>query len=763
MAIYDGYKLSNSTTIPQFEGSAGDDFIKVGQYKQGIYDQAQSSGIKLGGEADEVNSILPQDQPLVEKLRQETQGQLKDIGTRGDWENAMPEIQALGQHFANRSKEIMAPQQALSEYRNKILTEKEKNLTPDQQQGLLAMSVSGYQGLKQNAKGQLIGQFNGITPAKNIDVNEWIDKRLKDVVASKQGDSYEFSKEGDMWITKNGVKTEKIDPKRLQTILQAAQANDPEYSAFKDMQGKIAGFHAASITNPDLLPDKLSDGSPNTLKSDALTASKKYGLPFNRAYSLVVQQTTQDHIDHAVSTYGINKYMENNRTTEHELKTNEFTLKRYDTGAVGPFVVQGPDSKLTNDEKNYDKVVSANQTAAETIQSTQGEINKLQKDLQGNLSPSTKTQKQADLTNAQNRLTGLQSQKNRSEDILNYSKMLTAQNMGYQDYDDFLKKNSKGLDNAISKVYPNGIMTSKGRQVSKQELIEAAADNRIEANLVTGAASTGGGGAPYQTGTTITLKDGTKVPITGLKATQLTNEIGDAFQGSAKNVRTFNDNLKTQHENNVKDFAIQSSNVQIPEDQRKELTVMLKGVKDGIRFSNPGEIASTSAPDNFHVVSLGTAGVGSETKLQVEELDKDGKPTGKYYDATLPNSNISEQMARHMGDSKSPESKQIADYISSGSGARQIMQSIPGNTIPVGKIKNPTDTESDPIDVSIKIIRDPKDKTISYNLVDDGGGILKHTNLVQEAGYWMDEIQGKDTYSNGRKKLRIDRGHTTTQ
>lgn len=754
MGLYDNYRLANSTEIPRFVGSAGEEFVKVGQYKQGLYDTAIGQGADLNEGANELDTTLAPDKQLTDELRNTVQGKIRELSTKGDWENSLPELRTLGQQFANRSKEIMAPQQQAAAYKAS-LGEKDKNLTPEQQNALYAMSVAGYQGLTKNARGQYQGTFSGVTPAKNIDVNEKIDKWLKDTAIAKGGNEYEFTSDGDMWITKEGVKIERVSKDKLGAILQSAQKNDTEYQSFKNMQGKIAGFTGAQgIRSIDQIE------SP-TMKQDTQSIMQAYGIPLQQAYGLVAERAKHAEIDNASATYGLNKYTLDNKWTTHDIKTNEFSLKDHlpETGAGGPYVFQGPDSKLTNDEKDYGKLQKTATDTRNNISLVQSEVGKLTKDLQGTLSPATRAQKQSDLTNAQNRLNSLQTQVNRAEDITNYSKMVTAQGMGYKDYEDFYEKNKGKLGKAIEKTYPNGIMTASGRLITKEELTEAAASDRIKADYIP--LTTGNGVTNALRGSSVTLKDGTIVPITGIKGQDLYNNITHSLNTDSKNVAAFNSKLKDQHAANVKDFAIQSANIQVPENDRQELTTIMKGMKDGIRFSEPGQLQPVSAPDNFRVVSAGVTGTGSDAKLQIEELDKDGKTTGKYYDAVFPNSNVAERLARQYGASKSPEARQIADMLSHGSGARQLMSGIPGMTIKAGAVKSPASNEADPIQASIKIIRH-LDKTISYELVDDSGNRLREpTDNVGEAGAWLDAIQQKQTYSNGQK-LIIDKGRTKT-
>lgn len=758
MSIYDGYRLANSTAIPTFQGSAGDDFVKVGMYKQGQYDVAQQGLIKQAGDADAIQSTLNPE--AAQELRQDVQGKISAISKNGDLENALPQVQALGQHFANRAREIEAPDRQLSAYRES-LENKDLNLTPDQKQGLLSMSVAGYKKVSKNAQGQYQGSFSGVAPAKNIDVNEWVDKRLKDIAVSKQGDSYERDSQDGMWIVKNGHRVEYLGKEQINNVLKNAAANDPEYQAFKNMQGAIAGHHASQV-NPWTLPDKLEDGSPNTLKSDATVAAAKYGVSFNAAYKAVVEQTTKDHIDAAVSGYGVGKYARKNIETENSKTANPYTLKDWDTkddGSSGLLVVQGPDSKLTNDEKDFEKLSQNNRDAADNLTGLRNSANKLQNDLNNkNLSAATRTQKQSDLQNIQGRIDGAQQQFNRAQDIMNYSKDQTARKWGYDDYADLLKKKSVGLDKVVSQIYPSGVVSSSGRKISKDELVAAAADNRIRPITQSNSGGVGGGGTSV-TGSKVTLKDGTTVEIPGGSGAALNNAVEKSLQNESKDISNFNDDVNKSHAENVKDFATQSTSISLPESFAKTATELIKVNKDGVKFSKPGQISSTTAPDNFRILAAGTAGTGGDTKLQAEELDKDGKPTGNTFDVTLTNSNIAEKLSRQMGASKEPESRQIADMLSSGSGARKLMSQIPGNSVSVGKVKSGDEV----MDAEIKITRHT-DKSISYDLVDSKTGkVLKSTNTIQEAGSWVDDIQGKETYANGKKTLVIDKGRTKDQ
>lgn len=755
MGLYDNYRLSNSTSIPQYQGSAGDAFVKVGEYKQGLYDTNLSASNTINGQADEVSSNLPQDQSAVEELRNTTQGRIKELVKRGDWENSGPEIQQLGQNFANRQREILAPQQQYQEYR-KGLDEKDLNLTPEQKQGLLGMSLAGYQGLKKNGRGQYVGSFSGAAPAKNIDVNKKVDEWVKDAVAQKWGSETETLSSGDggMWIVKNGEKVEKLEPDRIAAIVNNAAANDTDYQSYKNMESKLAGFRGLSVTSSDDVPD-------GPLKSNAIYLHDMKGIPFNQAYSVIAGEAAHSMIDSHALQYAIQKYTKNDKFTEQGLKDNPYELQKQkhamEQTTIPPFISQGPDSKLTDDEKNYKKLSSNVVDSKGQLTDIQGSISHIDQQLQNKtLAPSTRTQLEAEKNTLQSQLNGVQSKVNRSEEIMGYSKDRTAQSMGYNDYDDFLKRNTPGLKRAIGTVFPTGISTVQGKKLSVDELSEAAADNRIQANIV---APSGPGGTAQLTGSTITLKDGTKVSLSNQqKGNQLWDQVAKVLQSGSSKINQFNKKLEDTHESNVKDFSVQSSNISLNDNDRKELAAHIKSNMDGVRFSKPGQLESVKAPDDIRVYTVGTNGLGTDVKVRAEGLDKDGKGTGDYYDVTMPNSNIGDIISSKLGESSDPSSRMAADMLQANSGARQLFNTIPGNKIHVGQIQVPgsKSDDADGIDVSVKVTRS-RDGSISYNLIqEDNGKILKSTGSAGVAGSWIDNLQSKGTYSNGQKQSDLN-------
>ncbi len=749
MGLYDNYRLSNSSAIPQYEGSAGDDFIKVGQYKQGLYDTNSQTGAALDDQAGNVSSMFQQDQGAVEELRNNTHTKISEIAARGDWENALPEVQAIGRNFANRQREITAPQQQFQEYKES-LSNKDLNLTPEQKQGLLEQSRSGYQGLQKDARGRYVGGFSGVTPAKNIDVNKKVDEWMKDAVSHKYGQEAETlsADDGGMWIVKNGIKVDKMTPDQVKGIVGHAAANDTEYTAFKNMEAGINGHYARQVYDVD------SIDNPDT-KARVWKLVHDHGMNVGQAYQAVTKTDTHDTIDSNAMKYALNKYVKNDVFTNNGIKDNPYELQNQkhamETSPITPFITQGPDSKLTDDEKDYSKLSKKTSDVKSNLSDVNNSIAAINKKLASNPTAAVRTQLESERNALTSQQQGLQQQSNRATEIMDYSKDRTAQSMGYDDYDTFLQRGTGKLRTNIQRVFPSGFTSSTGRKVSVDDLVEAATNDRVKTTYTTTTA--GGSTVQSPTGAEIQLKDGSTIKLSG---TQKGFALNDAVANRDAGISKFNSKLSDTHEQNVKDFAVQGSNISLNEGDRKDITAHIKGNMDGVRFSNPGQLDAVKPPSNFEVYTISTNGLGNDSKVRVQELDDSNKPTGKFYDVTLSNSNIGEVLSRKLAESNAPESRLAADVLSPNSGARQLFSTIPGNKIYVGKIQVSGSDDADPVDASIKVTRN-RDKSISYNLINDSSGeILKSTNSAATAGSWMDNVQGKDTYSNGRKQSPYD-------
>lgn len=332
-SLYDAYKLENSRAIPLYQGSTAPEALQVAQYNQGLYDTAQAGAFSINNGLQGVTS-LPQDKAAVDELRSSVQGKLSQFAKAKDYENMVPQVQQLGVEFSNRFRELQAPIQQRAEYQ-KELENKDYNLTAEQKNGLLAMSDAEYTGLKKDEYGRLTGKYLGTAYDKNIDLNKWVDDRIKDITVQKGGS--EIANDNGIWKIKKGNEWEKLDGDTIETVLRTSMANSADYLGYRSMMGNIAGFKSRHIplsAIPDTVVAKDSQGKaievPNPIKGQIKDAITKYGLSEKEAISYITKHTTEQDIESNAINYARTKYQVNNLKTNSESGIGEFQIKDYE-------------------------------------------------------------------------------------------------------------------------------------------------------------------------------------------------------------------------------------------------------------------------------------------------------------------------------------------------------------------------------------------------------------------------------------------------
>jgi hypothetical protein len=331
-SLYDAYRLENSRTIPLYVGSAAPEALQVGQYMQGLYDQAQSGAFGIDNGLQSITS-LPKDKALADNLRTTVQGKLSEMSKRGDYENMLPDVQRLASDFSNRYRELRAPMEQRDAF-IKGLDEKEYNLTDDQKRGLIQMSDAGYSGLQRDEYGRLTGKYAGTGYDKNMDINKWVDDRMKDIAIQKGGS--EIANDNGEWKIKRGTKWEKLDPGTIENTLRSAMSNDAGYLGYRGMMGRIAGYRSGQIDIdqlPDMVNQQTPDGKivqvPNPVKKQIQDLAKAQGTSTSAAAQLLGQRTTEQGIESNALNYAKTKYAMNNVTTESSTGIGDFQTARY--------------------------------------------------------------------------------------------------------------------------------------------------------------------------------------------------------------------------------------------------------------------------------------------------------------------------------------------------------------------------------------------------------------------------------------------------
>lgn len=756
MSLYDRYQQSNSTIIPQYEGSNGEDFVKVGEYRQGQYDTAREAGNEIGDASGNLNvsgSGLAGVDAAADDLRSEVSGKIQQLTDKGDWENAIPDVKALGRHFANRSAEIMTPINALATYK-KGLDEKELNLTPDQKAGLVGISVDAYNksgGLQKNPRGQYQGTSIGVAAAKNIDVNKKVDEWMKDFATHKGGTDIERDPaDGALWIVKNGVKTEKLSPDEIKAHIATAAKNDNEFQAYQQQEGALAGYKFKGVD-----PSQLQDG---VFKQTAMGVQQKYpGLKFSDA----LNKDRQSEVLGNAMAYAL-KYKKDDRFTERAIKMDEWTKyldekadrlakTKADYESMSPFMGQGANTKMNLGQPDYDKAISGTAGTQGNIKQNEDNIATMRKQLgDPKLDPAARTQLETNIAAATNENTVLQDGLNKANKVQTQAQIDAAQAMHYKDYNDFVQNGTKPIDKLISDNMGDRFShfnTTGGRVVTRQDIKEAIATGRAKVTHFDPVNSYGLPGGTIQkasvSGVQITLKDGTQLTVPNDKGGEkLGNAIEQMQSDNSSTLAQFNKKVKAAYTDNVSNLSIQSTDVDIPSaPMREALTRQLRSHTDGTIYTMPGQISPEKAPDNFRVVGISTAG-GNGTRTKIEALDTDGKPfsPAKYMDAITTNDNYSENVGRILATSEAPEAQMGASLFTKGSPAQQIQQMSPGETIPVptgttGSVRENAINGVKSLNISMN--KDPKSGKLVYNLIEPDGHIKDTKSTAAEAALWI--------------------------
>lgn len=709
---------------------------------QQLYDAGQQGATDISGNLDNLSS-LPWHQDAVNEVRRQVSSKLDEYAKRRDYENLVPDITSLGRWYSNRANELMAPVKQRQDY-IKQLDEfnkgKEGELNSYQKQALLSIADEQARsaGSPKDAFGRYNLKYSGIEPDKNIDVNAKVDKLLKEVAIQKGGSEFVSGTDGD-WLVKNGVKYEKLAPGTIERIVQDGLSNDQEYQSYRAMQGKIdAHMNTRMIVSPSQLPDQVG-GKPNIIKQQALELSAKQGIPFKEALQHIIGTATQNQIDNLAMDYARTKYTTDNRWTTQDYNANPFSLKTYADNT--PYMAQGANIQTTNDEQDYGKV----QNTIKDLGTRTNDIDKNIRYLQGKLNdptlaPAVRTQYQAELDNLSNQKTGISAQMGRATQLSDYSKLKTAQKMGYDSYEHFLSTQVPVVEKMMksSGVLKGGIRDTRGNFISQKDIADALADNRViftSQNKTTGDKYQGYNPGDLVTSAQIRTRDGKIFNLPGGNGgDKLANLFMDMATGKDSKVHQFNSLNEKNYKDNVKDYSIQSTSIALPEKDRNELTAFLKN--PGTNFTKPGEYGIVPAgdrPANFRVVSINdTRGPNGETRFTVEELDKDNKPTGTYYDALSSNSNISDIKARMLAKQRTPEAQQASEIMRSGSGAQVLDKLTPGNKISLGTFT----VNGKEVNVGITVQR--TEGGVTYHLVDENGKTIRSTSNTAEAGRWID-------------------------
>ena len=359
MGLYDGYQLSNSNRVQEYQGSVVPELMQVAGVQQQRYDAAQEG---LDYSSRFLNSLKahPND---VEQFKGWSGGyrdKINQISQRKDLEHAVREVTILGrnlpaeyQGFATRAKD-------LSEYTASVdELVKKGDISPETKQKLLNASMyfdKQNGGIKKDANGMYTGRFTGVDAVKEVDtdkkVDEWMDKALP----STQGWTRE--RIGNEWIFKQHGKTVDMPADRIREIIRTGAAADVEYQR-QLKQEKLLGTYNMdySKTDPNTLNLSSVEGSykqrvgtgkeaktidtPYTTEEVVKDLMQK-GFSFGDAMKQIQSSRIENGMMRKAADYGVIKYTRHDTESSNEVKENGYGIQRKldETMPIGASILQ---------------------------------------------------------------------------------------------------------------------------------------------------------------------------------------------------------------------------------------------------------------------------------------------------------------------------------------------------------------------------------------------------------------------------------------
>jgi hypothetical protein len=243
---------------------------------------AQTGAGEIAANADNMMA-MEKDQPYLKEVRDKISGDIDKWTKAKNWEDFVEPVRNLGRYYANRSKELAAPLAQFQEYSKGIIDS--KDYTPFQKKSYIARSKEGYQGLTRDPSGRLSGSFQGVTPAKYVDLPTWTQGVLKDLPIFKHASSIERrgtpGSADEHYLVTRGSKTEEVTMAQVQDALAAAINLSPEVQAYIADQGDNTGYWAGK-TDVNTLPDQVEGQIPLLDKNGKQVKDKKGNLQYTK-------------------------------------------------------------------------------------------------------------------------------------------------------------------------------------------------------------------------------------------------------------------------------------------------------------------------------------------------------------------------------------------------------------------------------------------------------------------------------------------------
>jgi len=634
--LYDKYQLTNSSQIPIYEGSANKEVLQVAEVLQGRYDQAQAYDDYLAEQA-KYAKVHDKDRGLFTEMTQGYRDRLTQRAQSGNYEDMLrataQDARGFGRDYAAFADNLKRRQ----DYREDIEKQrKDLNLSADDVNGLLALSEYQTKGLRKDPKtGEIVGQFQGITPNKSIDFSAWTDEKLKGIIAQENGwDSTSvqgisgMSDDGEKYYVQRGGKTVTVDAKRIRAVLNQAMQLDPEFQGALKQKAMLGTIGLDRMT-----PAMVKDAA---VRDRIQAAADGAGISFGQAYQQMAGSDIVNNITKGSLNYGVLKREQHDVDSSMNIRGETEQTGRDKKVLEDNIRFMIPDGDGRFDEKMKDPglLQDASNSAQSTITSMTARLS----------DPKLTPEDRRDVIS---QIQAAKASKTSADAILNGARNAVATKLGYsQGYDAMMSSQLKPVMDATAVPVTGKTADGRDLTMSKAEVVSAILGNKVKRmnrSFSNPYGSTGNDNYEVQTSKgTITVSGGEldKLVAPMQKVTQLRNKIDSDVNKEVKQ--------------NAEKYAYKPTQVSLSKAEAEGLEKLYQGSPGAfdIRASDNQSAQILDAddlPKDLRFSSTHITKADGSVVLKGQEYDEKGKPTGKvFYAKPLPGNNINVVIGKNL-------------------------------------------------------------------------------------------------------------------
>lgn len=371
--LYDSWNLSNSHSIPQYQGSTIPELTQTANVMEGRYD-AGAQQADLLDQALKTSSSASVDAPVLNDLKNQYRQKLQGYAQKGDYENMWRNVALDARDFHDKYSQIQGNAQAISGW--------SADLDKRVGEGKLSSTVADarkkemqdtYSGLKSDPEtGQLTNPFQGKATMPSVDYPTKINKWLENSHAVERG--WKVEKDVNGWYQTNGTETKRLPWSMIKPVIDAGMALDPEVKGDMAQEHELAPYYSG--LSRKISPEQvkaLASSSPQL--GDAINQKINQGMdPVSALHDVVGDQHVRSRVNE-IYDYA-KKGVIDDVKGEYEEKMDAITEDRLKKNQLNqlfsaPFSDVGPGQQVKS-VQDFNNILSSAQTDRENAYKTLG-------------------------------------------------------------------------------------------------------------------------------------------------------------------------------------------------------------------------------------------------------------------------------------------------------------------------------------------------------------------------------------------------------